>query len=268
MPERITAPAIRAKKAKGEKVVCVTAYDHPSGRIADEAGVDLILVGDSLGNVVLGYENTLPVTLEQMCHHTSAVARAVKRALLVADLPFGAYESSPAKAVESAVALVKAGASAVKPEGARLEAVEAILGAGIPVMGHVGMTPQAVHAFGGFRLQGKGDAGEAVQQAACALDAAGAFAIVLELIPMALARRISEKIGCPTIGIGAGPHCDGQVQVFHDVLGIGSDTFRHAKRYLEGSCLMRDSLAAFAKEVRDGVFPQEEHGFADRTNEA
>lgn len=256
MPEKISAPAIRSLKEKGEKVVCVTAYDYPSARIADAAGVDLILVGDSVGNVVLGYENTLPVTLEQMCHHTAAVRRGVERALLVADLPFGAYQSSVSQAVDSAVALVKAGASAVKPEGARVESVTAILSAGIPVMGHVGMTPQSVHQFGGFRQQGKGDAGEAILQEAQRLDEIGVFAIVLELIPPELSARITSAIGCPTIGIGAGPHCDGQIQVFHDALGLGTEKFRHVKRYVEGYELFVRGLQDYASEVRKGQFPE------------
>jgi 3-methyl-2-oxobutanoate hydroxymethyltransferase len=263
MADRITAPAVRGMKRKGEKVVVVTAYDYSGGLIADAAGVDVILVGDSLGNVVLGYENTLPVTLDEMCHHVRAVSRAVKRALIVADLPFGTYQSSAEQAVDSAVALVKAGAEAVKPEGARIEAVEAILSAGIPVMGHVGMTPQSVHKFGGFRVQGKGEAGEHVLEEAKQLDQAGVFAIVLELVPMKLAKKISDAIECPSIGIGAGPWCDGQVQVFHDVLGLSPETFRHVKRYAEGSTVFLDALKSYASEVKAGKFPTSEHGFED-----
>lgn len=263
MADRITAPIVRAMKRKGEKVAVVTAYDYPGGLIADAAGVDVVLVGDSLGNVVLGYENTLPVTLEDMCHHVRAVSRAVKRALIVADLPFGTYQSSAEQAVDSAVALVKAGAEAVKPEGARIEAVQRILEAGIPVMGHVGMTPQSVHKFGGFRVQGKGDAGDHVLEEAKQLDQAGTFAIVLELVPMKLAKKISEAIECPTIGIGAGPWCDGQVQVFHDLLGLGPETFRHVKRYAEGSKVFLDALKAYTSEVKSGAFPTSEHGFED-----
>lgn len=265
MADKMTAPAVRALKAKGEKVVCVTAYDYSSGQIADAAGVDLILVGDSVGNVVLGYETTLPVTLEQMCHHTSAVARGVKRALVVADLPFGSYQSSVSQAVDSAVALVKAGAAAVKPEGARTETVRAILEAGIPVMGHVGMTPQSVHQFGGFRLQGKGAAGDAVVSAAKALDNLGVFAMVLELIPIDLSKKIGDVVDCPTIGIGAGPHCDGQIQVFHDALGLGTSMFRHVKRYADGYSQFVSGLTQYASEVRGGKFPTHEHGFEDRT---
>ncbi len=266
MAARITAPLVRRMKAKGEKVVCVTAYDFPSARLADQAGVNLILVGDSLGNVVLGYENTLAVDLAAMVHHTAAAARGVHRALLVADLPFGSYQASKEQAVHSAVALVKAGAQAVKPEGADLETVHAILNAGIPVMGHVGMTPQSVHRFGGFKVQGKGEEGDRILAEARALDEAGVFAIVLELIPMALAKRISEGIDCPTIGIGAGPHCDGQVQVLHDVLGLGSEMFKHTKRYLEGGGLIGDALQQYAAEVRSGAFPTLENVFEDRSD--
>lgn len=265
MADKMTAPKIRDLKAKGAKVVCITAYDYPSGLITDAAGVDLVLVGDSLGNVVLGYDTTLPVTLEQMCHHTAAVARGVKRALVVADLPFGSYQSSTAQAVDSAVALVKAGAAAVKPEGARLEAIEAILSAGIPVMGHLGMTPQSVHQFGGFRVQGKGETGDAVLEAAKALDEIGVFAMVLELVPIGLARKISDAVECPTVGIGAGPECDGQIQVFHDALGLGTEMFRHTKRFAEGYELFVKGLSQYGAEVRDGGFPSEEHGFADRS---
>jgi 3-methyl-2-oxobutanoate hydroxymethyltransferase len=266
MAVRITAPHIRAMKSRGEKVVCATAYDYPSARIAEEAGVDIVLVGDSLGNVVLGMENTLGVELEHVCHHTRAVARGAQRALIVADLPFGSYQASTEQAVQSAVALVKSGAQAVKPEGAQLDAVRAILEAGIPVMGHVGMTPQSVHRFGGFKVQGKGQAGEKVLAEARSLDEAGAFAIVVELVPIALAKSISEGIECPTIGIGAGPYCDGQVQVFHDLLGLGAAAFRHAKRYAEGHQIFTDALRRYVSEVRSGEFPTLEHGFEDRTD--
>jgi 3-methyl-2-oxobutanoate hydroxymethyltransferase len=265
MPEKMTAPGIRALKAKQQKAVCVTAYDYPSGLIADAAGVDMVLVGDSVGNVVLGYETTLPVNLEDIVYHTRAVSRAVKRALVIADLPFGSYQSSPAQAVDSAVALVKAGASAVKPEGARLETVDAILAAGIPVMGHVGLTPQSVHQFGGFKVQGKGGAGDAVLKAAGALDKLGVFAIVLELIPIDLAKRISESVSCPTIGIGAGPYCDGQVQVFHDILGLGTQYFKHTKQYANGYEIFVNGISTYAEEVRADCFPLSEHGFEDHS---
>ena len=264
MPDKMTAPGIRALKAKGQKAVCVTAYDYPSGLMADAAGVDMVLVGDSVGNVVLGHQTTLPVTLADMVHHVAPVARAVQRALVIGDLPFGSYQSSVAQAVDSSVALVKAGAAAVKPEGAKFEAVEAILAAGIPVMGHVGLTPQSVHLVGGFKVQGKGDAGEAIIETARRLDALGVFAIVVELVPIELAKRITDAVSCPTIGIGSGPYCDGQVQVFHDLLGLGTQYFRHTKQYAKGYDLFVEAISTYAEEVRAGCFPLTEHGFEDR----
>jgi 3-methyl-2-oxobutanoate hydroxymethyltransferase len=261
MPEKITAPRVRAMKQKGEKIVCLTAYDAPFAALVDRAGVDLVLVGDSVGNVVLGYDSTLGVTLEHMVHHTKAVRAGVRHALLVGDLPFGSYQESPEQAVRSAVALVRAGAEAVKLEGLYEEAVAAIVRAGIPVMGHLGMTPQSVHQFGGFRVQGKGEEGEAVVDAAKALEAAGAFSIVLELIPASLSRRVTGAVSIPTIGIGAGEGCDGQIQVLHDVLGFGEGRFRHAKRYVEGASLLGEAIARYAQEVRGGTFPEEEHSF-------
>jgi 3-methyl-2-oxobutanoate hydroxymethyltransferase len=256
---RVTAPRIRAMKHKGEKIVVITAYDAPSGALVDEAGVDAVLVGDSLGNVVLGLETTLPVTLEQMIHHTAATRRGVKRALLVADLPFGSYQSSVAQAVDSAIALVKAGAEAVKLEGTYTEEIEAIMKCGIPVMGHVGMTPQSIHNFGGFRVQGKGEDADAVLRAAQAVDEAGAFAIVLELIPGSLAKEITATVSCPTIGIGAGPFCDGQVQVFHDILGFSPVHLKHAKQYCAGKELFEKAVREYSGEVRSAAFPSSEH---------
>jgi len=264
MAVRITAPAVRRMKAQGERVVCVTAYDFPTAKLVDESGADIILVGDSVGNNVLGFENTLFVELDHMRHHVAAVARAVRRALIVADLPFGAYQVSKEQAVESSIALIKAGAQAVKPEGAPMKSIHAILDAGIPVMGHLGMTPQSVHRFGGFRVQGKGSDGDRVRQEAADLDDAGVFAMVLELIPIGLAQGISETVGCPTIGIGAGPYCDGQVQVFHDIMGLNTDSYRHSKRYAEGAAHFREGLSQFVNEVRTGHFPTVENGFEDR----
>lgn len=256
--QKVTAPRIRAMKARDEKVVCLTAYDATSGAIADAAGVDVILVGDSLGNVVLGLETTLPVSLEDMVHHTSATRRGVKRALLVADMPFGSYQSSVAAAVDAAVVLVKAGAEAVKLEGAYTEQIKAIVKAGIPVMAHVGMTPQSVNNFGGFRIQGRGEDAHAVIQAAQDVDKAGAFAIVLELIPADLAKEITAMVSCPTIGIGAGVDCDGQVQVFHDILGLTDMRLKHVKIYCEGRELFEKAVALYSREVRCAVFPTPE----------
>jgi 3-methyl-2-oxobutanoate hydroxymethyltransferase len=261
MADKVTAPKIRAMKANGDKVVCLTAYDAYFGRLADQAGVDLILVGDSMANVVLGYPNTVPLTLEETLHHVRAVRRGVSRALLVADLPFGSYNSSTQQAVDSAVALMKAGAEAVKLEGDYSDAIEAMIKAGIPVMGHVGMTPQSVNNFGGFKVQGKGQAGDQVLENAKAVERAGAFSIVLEVIPTPLSERITAALQIPTIGIGAGPHCDGQIQVFHDALGLSDQTFRHAKRFVEGERLLLDGIKDYACEVRNESFPTPEHGF-------
>lgn len=261
MADKMTAPRILEMKARGEKVVCVTAYDAYLGRLADLSGVDLVLVGDSLGNVVLGYPNTIPVTLEEMLHHVRAVRRGVVRAHLVADMPFGSYNSSTAQAVDSAVALMKAGAESVKLEGDYPEAIAAMVHAGIPVMGHVGMTPQSVNKFGGFRVQGKGDGGDAVIEAAKSIADAGAYSIVLELIPTVLSKKVTQAVSIPTIGIGAGPECDGQIQVFHDILGLGPETFRHSKRFVDGEKLLLDGLASYASAVRSTEFPTSEHGF-------
>lgn len=261
MSDRITAPKVQAQKAKNVPIVCVTAYDRPSAEMADASQVDVILVGDSLGNVVLGYDSTIPVSLEDMVHHTRACAGGVKRALLVADLPFGSYQASVSQAVDSAVALLKAGAHAVKLEGPYTEAIRAIIRAGIPVMGHVGMTPQSVNVFGGFRVQGKGDHAEDVIEHAKAIEGAGAFAIVLELVPRQLAKTVTAQLSIPTIGIGAGPNCDGQIQVFHDILGLGTHTFKHVKVYAKGRNLMTRGLRAYAKEVRERAFPADEHSF-------
>jgi 3-methyl-2-oxobutanoate hydroxymethyltransferase len=260
MSDKVTAPAIRAMKGGGQKVVCVTAYDAPFGAMADEAGVDLVLVGDSVGNVVLGYDSTLPVTLEEMVHHTKAVRRGVKRALLVSDLPFGSYGGSIEQTFNSSVALMKAGAEAVKLEGTS-EAIPNLVDAGIPVMGHVGMTPQSVHKFGGFRVQGRGGSAEAVLKAAKSVEEAGAFAIVLELIPADLAARITQELTIPTIGIGAGEACDGQVQVLYDMLGFSEHVFKHAKDYMQGRKQAVEGLRKYVCEVRNGAFPTSENSF-------
>ena len=261
MADKVTAPKIRGMKTSGNKVVCLTAYDAYFGRLADESGVDLILVGDSMANVVLGYPNTVPLTLEETVHHVRAVRRGVSRALLVADLPFGSYNASVEQAVNSAVELMKAGAESVKLEGDYSEAIEAMVKAGIPVMGHVGMTPQSVNNFGGFRVQGKGDAGDDVLRKAKSVEEAGAFSIVLEVIPSALSKRITEALQIPTIGIGAGPDCDGQIQVFHDALGLSRETFRHAKKFVEGEQLLLQGIKDYACEVRNESFPTAENSF-------
>ncbi len=241
--------------------MAITAYDAAFGAIADESGADVILVGDSVGNVMLGYDTTLPVSLEQMIHHTAATSHGVTRALLVADLPFGSYQESTSQAVRSSVALMKAGAQAVKLEGEYTDAIRAIVLAGIPVMGHLGMTPQSVNKFGGHKVQGRGQAGCPIVDAARALEEAGAFSFVLELIPAELAADITSQVSIPTIGIGAGLECDGEVQVLHDVLGLTSHSFKHAKRYVDGKDLMLEALRNYAKEVRNREFPKPENSF-------
>lgn len=264
MPDKITAPIVFAMKQRKEKIVTITAYDAPFAKLAEAAGADIILVGDSLGNVLLGYDDTLSVTLEDMIHHTRAAARGVSRALLVADLPFGSYQAGVPQAVESAVALVRAGAGAVKLEGMYVDEAKAIIKAGIPVMGHLGMTPQSVLNFGGHKVQGRGGAGDQVVKNAQALAAAGMFAMVLELIPPNLAKDVTAKSSCPTIGIGAGPHCDGQVQVLHDVLGLSETTYRHAKPYMYAREEVLKALTRYTDEVRKGEFPTLDNAFEDR----
>jgi 3-methyl-2-oxobutanoate hydroxymethyltransferase len=260
---KVTVRSIRELKARGERIVSVTAYDYPTARLADEAGVDLILVGDSLGMVVLGYESTIPVTMAEMSHHLRAVMRAAPRALVVADLPFASFQAGPEDAVRNSARFVKRGAEAVKLEGGRrvLPQIEAILAADIPVLGHLGLTPQSVHAFGGYRVQARGaEAAEALTEDARALERAGVFAIVLEGIPRELGATVSRALSIPTIGIGAGAGCDGQVQVLHDLLGLFTDFVpRHAGRYLNGAELIRDAVARYIADVQGGSFPGPEH---------
>ncbi len=262
----VTTTGLRSMKEAARPIVMVTAYDTPSARLADEAGVDVILVGDSLGMVVLGHASTLPVTIDDMVRHTAAVARAHTSALVVADMPFMTFQISAEEALRAAGRLLaEGGAAAVKLEGGTRVApvVERLAGAGVPVMGHVGLTPQSVHQLGGYRVQAKDDAGAEALVADClALQEAGAFAVVLECIPAPLAARVTATLDIPTIGIGAGPACDGQVQVFHDLLGLGGDFVpRHARRYADVGAVVRDAIAAYADEVRDGTFapgPREE----------
>ena len=265
--KRVTATQVVKKKQKAEKIVMITAYDYPTACLVDEAGVDMVLVGDSLGMVVLGYETTLPVTLEEMIHHTKAVVRGVKRALVAVDLPFLTYQTGPADALRSAGRLMKeAGATAVKLEGGTnvCPQVRALVGAGIPVVGHLGLTPQSIHVFGGYKLQGRGE--EAAQKLltdARALEEAGAFCLVLECIPEELAARVTGIISIPTIGIGAGASCDGQVLVLHDMLGItGKVTPRFVKQYARLEETILDAVGQYAQEVRQGKFPAPEHSYA------
>jgi 3-methyl-2-oxobutanoate hydroxymethyltransferase len=254
----VTTATFRARKTARQRIVVVTAYDTPSARLVDEAGV----VGDSLGMTVLGFDSTLPVTLDDMVRHTAAASRGSKRALVIADMPFMSFQVSPEDALRNAGRLMaQGGAGAVKLEGgaAVAETVARITGAGIPVMGHVGLTPQSVHQLGGYKVQAKEAATAAMLLDDChALQAAGAFAVVLECVPAELARIASAELDIPTIGIGAGAGCDGQVQVFHDLLGLGGDfTPRHAKRYAELGDAIRGAVAAYADDVRAGTFPAE-----------
>ncbi len=254
----ITVPRLRAMK--GERpVVMVTAYDAPTARIVDDAGVDAILVGDTLAMVVLGYDDTLQVTTDDMVHHVGAVARTKPHALVVGDMPWMSYHVSREETVRNAAALIRAGAAAVKLEGGakRLEAIHAILDAEIPVMGHLGLTPQSVHAIGGFKVQGKDlDVAREIVDDSIALAEAGCFAIVLECVPDAVARLVTDSVPVPTIGIGAGRHCDGQVLVLHDLLGI-EDRLRpkFVRRYAELKSDATNAVAAFAADVRNGSFP-------------
>jgi 3-methyl-2-oxobutanoate hydroxymethyltransferase len=264
MATQLTVPAIRARKG-GEPLVMVTAYDAPGARIADEAGVDMILVGDTLAMVVLGYDDTLQVTIDDMAHHVAAVARTRPTPLVIGDLPWMSYHVSAEETVRNAAALIRAGAQAVKLEGGRkrLPMVQAILDAEVPVMGHVGLTPQSVHALGGFKVQGK-DAGAAHElvEDAMALAEAGCFAIVLEAVPDAVARMVTEAVPVPTIGIGAGAACDGQVLVFHDLLGI-EDRVRpkFVRRYASLKSDAVAAMTAFATDVRTRRFPADDESY-------
>jgi 3-methyl-2-oxobutanoate hydroxymethyltransferase len=255
----VTAPQVQARKGSDEPLVMITAYDAPSARVVDEAGADMILVGDSLAMVVLGYDDTLQVTTDDMAHHIAAVARTKPRALVVGDLPWMSYHVSTADTVRNAATLVRSGAAAVKLEGGRkrVPMVEAILDAEIPVMGHVGLTPQSVHALGGFRVQGKElDAARIIVDDAIALAEAGCFAIVLECVPDAVARLVTDSVGVPTIGIGAGRHCDGQVLVYHDLLGLsGRRVPKFVRQYAAMEDSSTDALRRFVADVHDGSFP-------------
>jgi 3-methyl-2-oxobutanoate hydroxymethyltransferase len=254
-------------KRRGQKLAMVTAYDFPSGRIADEAGVELVLVGDSAGMVVLGNESTVPVTMEELLMLTRAVTRGAKRPLIVADMPFGSFQVSDEAAIDNAVRFVKeAGADAVKLEGAgpTLSRVQAIVGAGVPVMGHVGLTPQSATMLGGFKAQGRtAEKAERLYEDALALEAAGCFAIVLEAVPAAVAARVTEALHAPTIGIGAGAACDGQVLVWHDLLGLyAGKAPRFVKRYADLATEAKRALESYVDDVREGRFPEEQHTYA------
>ncbi len=256
---------LQEMKQAGQRFPCVTAYDYPTARLADEAGIPLILVGDSLGNVVLGHSTTVPVTMDDMVHHCRAVTRAVKEALVVVDMPFMAYQASAEEAMRNAARLMQeGGAHAVKLEGGRpvAETVRRLTEAGVPVMGHLGLTPQSVNQLGGYRVQGRTlPQAQQLIDNADALQAAGAFSIVLETIPSELAAVVTKRLQIPTIGIGAGSECDGQIQVLHDILGLGPRRPKHAKRYADLDEVIANALRAYADEVRSGIFPGPEHAF-------
>jgi len=263
---RITPLEIGKMKRRGERIPMLTAYDYLTARLIDAAGIPVILVGDSLGTTVLGYETTIPVTIDDILHHTRAVVRGTRLALIVADLPFLSYQVSPAEALRNAGRLLQeGGAQAVKLEGGQpvAEAVRRIVESGIPVMGHLGLTPQSVYQLGGHRVQGRGEAAaKRLIEDAQAIAAAGAFAIVLELIPAPLAEEITRTLRIPTIGIGAGPACDGQVQVITDLLGLDAEFHpRHARRYARLAELVNEAVGAYARDVREQAFPSPAESF-------
>jgi 3-methyl-2-oxobutanoate hydroxymethyltransferase len=262
---RVSINDIKAMKSKKEKIVMLTAYDYSTAKLVDEAGIPLILVGDSLGMVMLGYESTIPVTMDEMIHHTKAVARGAKQSLVIGDMPFMTYHTNISDALRNAARFIQeGGAQTVKLEGGVTvaETVKRIVDCGIPVMGHIGLTPQSIHQLGGHKVQGKTpEAAERLLKDAQALEQAGAFAVVLELVPAPLSKLITQKIGIPTIGIGAGPDCDGQVQVISDLLGLFSDFVpKHAKQYAKLAGEIKTALADYVKEVKTGKFPTAEHG--------
>lgn len=263
---KMTPPAFKARKGSGNKLTVLTAYDYPTARIADRAGIDAVLVGDSLGMVCLGYPDTVSVTMEEMLHHTAAAARGTESALLIADMPFLSYQISPEEAVRNAGRFIKeARADCVKVEGGRsiAPAVAAMVRAGIPVMGHIGLTPQTATALGGFKVQGRDEqAAIDMVEDAKALEEAGAFSLVIECVPVELADKITKSVGIPTIGIGAGPGCDGQVLVIHDMAGL-FDRFqpKFVKRYADAGSLISEAVKAYIREVQEGTFPGPEHVF-------
>ncbi len=265
-PEKVTIHTLAEKKARGEKITFVTAYDYPSGRLVDLAGVEAALVGDTVSMVVAGRPNTLETTVEEMLYHARSARRGVERALLVADLPFGSYHVSETEAVRNALRFLKeAGAEAVKLEGGRKQAplVERLVQSEIPVMGHIGLTPQSLHMLGGYRVQGRtAEAARALLDDALALTAAGAFAIVLEGIPREIAAAITRQVPVPTIGIGAGPDCDGQILVFHDLLGLSfGRPLKFVRQYADLTTQIRGALERYAADVRSGAFPSDEESY-------
>ena len=263
---RVTVSQIRDMKLKGEKIAMLTAYDYSMARIIDETGIPLILVGDSLGMVVLGYESTIPVTMDEMIHHTKAVVRGAKNALVIGDMPFMTYHLSVSDALRNVARLIQeGGAQAVKLEGGEVvaETVRQIVQCGILVMGHIGLTPQSVHQLGGFKVQGKSaEAAKKLLKDAKSLEEAGAFAVVLESVPAPLSKIITERLAIPTIGIGAGIYCDGQVQVISDILGAFTDFVpKHAKRYAALAETIKNVATSYAAEVKSGAFPTEKQSY-------
>ncbi len=263
---RVSTASLKEKRLKNEKITMLTSYDYSLAAMVDAAGIDMILVGDSLGMVVLGYENTLSVTMEDMLHHTKAVVRATRNTMVVGDMPFLSYHITPAEAVRNAGRFIQeAGAQSVKLEGGieRIDTIKAILDAQIPVMGHIGLTPQSVNQFGGFKVQGKDlEGAKKLIEDARALDKAGVFAMVLECVPTELARRITEEVSVPTIGIGAGHYCDGQVLVINDMLGMFKGHIpKFVKKFANLEPLIMEALQSYKNEVESGAFPATEHGF-------
>ena len=265
--EKVTIPILHKKKKAGEKISALTASDYPIAKIVDQSGVDLILVGDSLGMVVLGYENTIPVTMEEMLHHTKAVTRAVKRAFVVGDMPYFSFHLTKEETITNASRFLKeAGAHAVKIEGAsekRLGLIKDMVEAEIPVMGHVGLTPQSIHHLGRFKVEGKnGKDAKGILEDALNLQKAGVFAVILECIPMELARIVTEKLNIPTIGIGAGPYCDGQILVFHDLVGFSNGYLpKFVKMYVHLHDVLSQAIGEYCTDVRKGVFPDDSHSY-------
>ena len=264
---RVTIAEIKEMKQRSEKIPMLTAYDYMTAKTVDEAGVPLILVGDSLGMVMLGYESTIPVTMEEMLHHTRAVVRGARRALIIGDMPFMTYHISVSDALHNAARFIQeGGAQAVKLEGGQIvaEKVRRFVECGIPVMGHIGLTPQSIHQLGGFKVQGKTEeAAEGLFKDACVLEEAGAFAIVLECVPAPLSKLITRRVSVPTIGIGAGPDCDGQVQVISDILGLYSDFVpKHAKQYVKLADEIKAAVANYMAEVKSASFPTAKESYA------
>ena len=263
---RVTIRDLKQMKKRGEKIAMITAYDYTAARLVEDAGIPIILVGDSLGNVMLGYDSTVPVTMDEMIHHIKAVVRGTERAHIIGDLPFLSYQANVAEALRNAGRLLKeGGCQSVKLEGGRYMAdtVYKMVQSGIPVMGHIGLTPQAVNQLGGYRVQGRTPkAAVEMMEDAKALEEAGAYAVVLETVPAQLGQLISERLSIPTIGIGAGVHCDGQVQVFHDLLGLFSDfTPKHARMYANLADTIRSAVSDYVSDVREESFPTDEQSF-------